>query len=668
MPEFAPGDVFVGHRIEGLAGRGGMGVVYRATQLDLDRTVALKVITPAFADEPDFRARFVAESRAAASIEHPNVLPVYSAGDHEGVLYIVMRFVDGPDMRALVRAGGGLGPDRAAHILAQVGAALDAAHGHGLVHRDVKPANILIDAQDHVYLTDFGLTKRLASTADPSRSGGWVGTLGYVAPEQIRGERVDARTDVYALGCVLVHALAGRPPYLRETDEATMWAHLNAPPPSEAVPPEFEGVVARALAKDPSDRYPSAGDLGRAALAAAGRSGVAAPERLVARGAAAPIDSTAPTRFADADAQTRPSPPGGARMARASEPDEPRTTPVGRPRGRSSSRFGARWIALAGAIAVIAVVAVAAVVLLPGDAPERRPTATKPASVPPPTADALVPLVTRPNSLAFGAGNVVVLSPRSGELGFVDAATGKPRGRISVGSGASAVASGFGSLWVTKFRTRALLRIDPRTRRRAGSAIPLPPTDRPVIVATGAGAVWVGTHADGGIDNVIKVLPRRGATQQQVKRIDGGVHDVAVGDGAVWVTNRSRAAVVRLSVRNGSQRSIRVGTEPLGLAVGEGAVWVAGAGDDTLTRIDSKTLRTRTIQLDVTPSRVAVGGGSVWVTARSAATLIRIDPRRRRVRDTIRTGRGPFAVDVHRGRNVWFTLAGEDAIQRVRLR
>jgi len=200
MPEFAPGDVFVGHRIEGLAGRGGMGVVYRARQLDLDRLVALKVIAPTLAEEPDFRARFVTESKAAAAIEHPNVLPVYSAGERDGVLYIVMRYVDGPDLRALVRATEGLGGERAAHIVAQVGAALDAAHAHGLVHRDVKPANVLIGADDHAYLTDFGLTKRVASTAALSRSEGWVGTLGYVAPEQIRGDRVDARTDVYALG------------------------------------------------------------------------------------------------------------------------------------------------------------------------------------------------------------------------------------------------------------------------------------------------------------------------------------------------------------------------------------------------------------------------------------------------------------------------------------
>ena len=217
------------------------------------------------------------------------MIPVYYAGEREGVLFIVMRYVDGPDLRALVRAEGRLDPERAAHVVAQVGGALDAAHAHGLVHRDVKPANVLLGSEDHAYLTDFGLTKREASTAAGlSRPGGWVGTLGFVAPEQIRGERVDARTDVYALGCVLVHALTGDAPYVRDSDEATLWAHLNAPPPVDRVPPEFAGVVERALSKDPADRYPSAGDLGRAALAAAGRSVAPGPERNVARGAAAP--------------------------------------------------------------------------------------------------------------------------------------------------------------------------------------------------------------------------------------------------------------------------------------------------------------------------------------------------------------------------------------------
>ena len=326
MRQFAPGDVFVDYRIEGLAGRGGMGVVYRATQLGLERTVALKVITPALADDEDFRRRFVAESKAAAAVEHPNVIPVYYAGEVEDVLFIVMRYVDGPDLRALVRAEDSLDPERAAHIVAQLGGALDAAHRHGLVHRDVKPANVLLGEDDHAYLTDFGLTKA-ATTTDHgglSRAGGWVGTLGYVAPEQIRGERIDARTDVYALGCVLVYALTGTAPYSGDSDEATLWAHLNAPPPSESVPPEFEGVVARALAKDPSDRYPSTGDLGRAALRAAGRSAAAVPERNVGRGLAAPADGsqTAATALPGAaplqpDAETRLSPSSGQTATQA---------------------------------------------------------------------------------------------------------------------------------------------------------------------------------------------------------------------------------------------------------------------------------------------------------------------------------------------------------------
>src|SRR4051794_16701568 len=291
MADLAPGDVFAGHRIDGVAGRGGMGVVYRALQLALDRTVALKLITPALAGDPDFRARFARESRAAASIEHPNVIPIFSAGSEQDVLYISMRFVDGEDLRALLRREGPLDPRRAARIVAQIGAALDAAHERGLVHRDVKPANVLLTPTDHAYLTDFGLTKRVGEGATQvSRPGGWVGTLGYVAPEQIRGARVDARADVYALGAVLYHTLIGEPPFTADSDEATMWRHLNDEPPrlGDSVPGGFDAVIRRSLAKRPGDRYPSAGDLGRAALAAAGEHVADQPERRVARGPAAP--------------------------------------------------------------------------------------------------------------------------------------------------------------------------------------------------------------------------------------------------------------------------------------------------------------------------------------------------------------------------------------------
>ena len=274
MSELALESTFAGCRIEEVAGRGGMGIVYRATQVPLGRTVALKVVAPERAADATFHARFERETRVAAAIDHPNVIPVYEAGETEGRLYLVMRWVHGGDLQDLIAGTGGLDPGRAAEIVAQVGAGLDAAHAAGLVHRDVKPANVLIAGSGHVYLTDFGLT--LESAADPriTRTGEWIGTAEFMAPEQFEGEEVDARTDVYALGCVLHATLTGRPPYARPTVSATMLAHLRDFPPrpstTPAVPEEFDAVVARALAKRPEERYGSAGELGKAAREAAG--------------------------------------------------------------------------------------------------------------------------------------------------------------------------------------------------------------------------------------------------------------------------------------------------------------------------------------------------------------------------------------------------------------
>src|SRR3954451_4994512 len=231
MSELEPGSVFAGHRIEAVAGRGGMGVVYRATQLALDRTVALKVIAPGLLEDQNVRSRFVRESKVATSIDHPNVITVYYAGDENGIAYIAMRYVPGDDVRSLVRREGRLAHAGAARIVAQLASALDEAHAAGLVHRDIKPANVLLTVEDHVYLTDFGLTKHALSVAGSTKPGHWVGTLDYVAPEQIRGERIDARADVYALGCLLFFALTGVVPFERDGDEAKLWAHLNDPPP-----------------------------------------------------------------------------------------------------------------------------------------------------------------------------------------------------------------------------------------------------------------------------------------------------------------------------------------------------------------------------------------------------------------------------------------------------
>lgn len=270
MRQLTLGDEFGGYHIEGLAGRGGMGLVYRARQHRPDRTVALKVILPELAADPQFRARFEQESSAAAEIEHPNVIPVYEVGEVDGLPYLVMRFVEGIDLGGLLAQEGRLGPGRATHLIAQVADALDAAHARGLVHRDVKPGNVLVAGHDHVYLTDFGLTKRTADRHGMTATGMFVGSVDYVAPEQIEARDIDARADIYSLACVLYQLLSGTVPFPRDTEVACIFAHVSDPPPwLDDAPTALAEVIVRAMAKRPEDRFPTAGDFGLAALAAA---------------------------------------------------------------------------------------------------------------------------------------------------------------------------------------------------------------------------------------------------------------------------------------------------------------------------------------------------------------------------------------------------------------
>ena len=265
----AVGETFGVYRIDSFLGRGGMGSVYLATHERLERRVALKLIAPALALDEGFRARFLRESQLAASLDHPNVIPIYDADEVDGVLYIAMRYVDGSSLRELIRERGSLSPAQTLRIVGQVAGALDEAHRVGLVHRDVKPANILIAARgDHAYLCDFGLAKR-ASASELTRTGSFLGSVGYCAPEQIRGRPLDGRADVYSLGCVAFHCLAGRPPYLGETDFAVLEAHLHAQPPSlfaarSDLSPALDEPIVTALAKNPTDRYPTAGAFGAA--------------------------------------------------------------------------------------------------------------------------------------------------------------------------------------------------------------------------------------------------------------------------------------------------------------------------------------------------------------------------------------------------------------------
>ena len=277
--ELPVGSSFAGYRIEGVIGRGGMGVLYLATQLSLERRVALKLISPEFADDRLFRERFKREARLAARIDHPNVIPVHEAGEWEGQLFLAMRYVDGTDLRAIIACEEKLHPRQAAPIIVQVASALHAAHEGGLVHRDVKPGNVLIENRDgapHAYVTDFGLSKLTSSTTGLTRTGRWVGTVDYAAPEQVQAGETDARTDVYALGCVLYEALTGQVPFPRSREVSKIVAHVSEPPPPIAeVAPDCPGeralseIVKRAMAKDPEERYQSARDLARAVTAAA---------------------------------------------------------------------------------------------------------------------------------------------------------------------------------------------------------------------------------------------------------------------------------------------------------------------------------------------------------------------------------------------------------------
>ena len=281
IPELTTGTVFAGYQIDGVAGEGGMGVVYRATEIALQRPVALKLIAEDFAGDRKFRERFQRESMLAASIDHPNVIPVYEAGEVDGELYIAMRFVDGTDLLQLVTREGACDPTRAVRIVSQVAAALDAAHRRGLVHRDVKPGNVLLTGEgeeEHVYLTDFGLVKTLEGAPGTTTAGHFVGTLDYSSPEAIQGQDADARSDVYSLACVLFFTLTRTSPFLRDSNVGTMFAHVNEPPPSlleanQKLPPALGAVVEKGLAKNPDERHQTAGEFARAAqeaLAAGG--------------------------------------------------------------------------------------------------------------------------------------------------------------------------------------------------------------------------------------------------------------------------------------------------------------------------------------------------------------------------------------------------------------
>jgi serine/threonine protein kinase len=385
--QFGPGSRIAGYVIEEQIGQGGMAVVFRAHDDRLDRTVALKILAPALAADDAFRQRFIRESRAAAAVDDPHVIPVFEAGEASDVLFIAMRFVRGGDVGSLALAGDLPPVARVAAIVAQVASALDAAHAGGLVHRDVKPANMLLDARtaadrpDHVYLSDFGLSKLALQTTGLTDTGTFLGTLDYIAPEQIDGRAVDGRADQYSLGCTAFELLTGRPPFRRNEAMAVMYAQLSEPPPALTefrpdLPPAVDAVLARALAKLPDQRYPTCREFAVALALALGVREAESPGRpsaTTSHPAAVRFLSMAETSAGPGDMPTvHPSP-----LAAASRPSLwpiPNQLPVPEPTRRRVLPL----VLLASILVAGAIVGVAFVLRSPGSSPSAGPVGRGP--------------------------------------------------------------------------------------------------------------------------------------------------------------------------------------------------------------------------------------------------------------------------------------------------
>ena len=333
------GSEFAGYRIQGLLGRGGMSVVYRADNPRLGNEVALKVLSAELSENDAFRERFVRESRLAASINHPNIIPIYDAGEYDGLLYIAMRFVEGSDLKHLIREEGPLSLHRTADLMGQVARGLDVAHQRGLVHRDIKPANILTEragmaggeAVDHAYLADFGLMKHMISRSGLTDTGQFLGTVDYVAPEQIEARVPDHRADIYSLGCVVYECLTGAVPYPRDTDVAVIFAHVQDPLPRPTdvrpnLPPVVDEITSRAMAKQPEQRYQSVLDLA-SALAQASASSLHSEARSDARPAALAAPAAAPPPARGEPEREGPPPQAARRGATAGRGWSPGCSP-----------------------------------------------------------------------------------------------------------------------------------------------------------------------------------------------------------------------------------------------------------------------------------------------------------------------------------------------------
>jgi len=553
----------------------------------------------------------------AASLDHPNVIPIYEGGEHDGQLYLAMRFVDGSDLRTALEREGRLAPERTLAVLAQVADALDAAHQRALVHRDVKPANVLLAEGGHAYLTDFGITKQVGG--DSTDTGRVVGTLDYLAPEQIRGDPVDGRTDIYALGCVLYECLAGRPPFRRDTEAETLWAHMQEQPAPLRGHPRLDPVVRKALAKDREKRYASCAELIDAASEALGIGAPRAPRR--------PL------------------------------------VPV-------AVRRRARLILAGGLFLLAAVIALAIVALTGNDDAHIEPLGNGVAAIEASGGGGVASFTesrTAPGNVAVGEGAVWVLNNEDRTVSRIDPETQEITDTFETAGLPSELAVGEGAVWIGNAggkgdtnATVSVSRMDPdsgritRTARLRGEGFVFPVAGAPRL-AVGAGAVWA-INPDG---SVARIEPNSGRVVDTIE-VKGGAWTLAAGDEGVWfLGGDDPPAVTKIDPRrNRVTQKIEVGASSLlGVAVGGGSVWVAANEEGVIWRIEPRSRPLlKTIDVGVGVAFVAFGAGSLWTGNYVDGTVARIDPRT----DTVeaRTSVGtPQALAAGAGGG-WVSVAG----------
>jgi YVTN family beta-propeller protein len=606
------GEELAGYRIEALAGRGGMGEVYRALDDRLGRKVALKILAPQLAEDERFRERFLRESRRAAGIDHPNVIPIYEAGEVDGRLYIAMRFVDGTDLRRILRHEGVLEPARALGLLAPVAGALDAAHARGLVHRDVKPANVLIAIEpgsqppEHPYLSDFGLT---TPAAEPDEPGLFSGTAEYAAPELVVGGEIDGRADVYALGCVLFECLTGSPPFRGDSVMAVLWGHVNDPVPAAgARNPSLRGsidaVFRKALAKDPGDRYATCRALVEAARDALGVSGIEVPAPSSRRRLG--VVAGLVVALAATGALIGVLVSGGGSGVRAAGGALVRVDPDSNSAGRPLP-VGAGPETVAADDREVWVSA------------RREPSLWR--------LDRATGTLTRvtavgiPGDLALYDGKVYVAAegPQAftGNVAAYDAATGRRLGGVELL--ACSITAGPGGVWAAGCpNIEQLSDGDPfRIVRTIAVAFPSPHDishDRQELedMTTGGKAVWALGDA---IDRRLWRIDPSSGRIVRVYSLGFAPQHVEFGAGSIWVVDQLGDAVVRIDPASARVLArIPVGRSPSGLAIGAGSVWTSSNLEQTVERIDPRTNRVvATIAVRERPRDLAVGAGGVWV-------------------------------------------------------